>query len=335
MKIPIKQATKLSNKLLKSFGFTDEEARLCTELFIEGELVGKASHGLIRLVKLKKMIDDGRVEVNDKRIEIVAETKLSILVDGKRKTGFYVAPKTLELAFEKMKSFGIGILAAGGTNTSPAAGMIGYYARRACEKELIYIGFHNSMSYLVPFGAKKALWGTNPVTIGVPSNDVPVIWDSSSSKISVGDILVARQEGKKLPKDVALDKDGNPTQDPVEALDGGVLPFATHKGSGMAFIVELLAGALVDSSISKDAQWNWGAFFVLIDPSMFRPIEVFKKQVQASIKELKSLPKAEGVKEVYYPGERSQKLRLKHLKKGKFEISDKLYEELKGLERKR
>jgi len=331
MKVKINKLTNLSDRILTKFGYSKEERSYCTELLLEGELTGKFSHGFNRLISMKKMIDEGKVQVNSKKIEIKKETTQSILVDGKRKTGFYVIPKTFDIALEKVKKNKVNIFCGGVFNTSPAAGMVGYYARKAAEENLIYLGFHNSMSYLIPFGAKKSLFGTNPVTIGIPTNDIPVIWDCSSSKVSVGSIVLTKKEGKKIPKGIALDENGKPTLDPEQALKGGILPFSEHKGSGMAMIVELLAGALTGSSIRKEKQWNWGSFFILINPSMFRPIDEFKNEVEQTIKDLKALSKAKGFKQIYYPGERSQNLRRSLLKKGKIEVNDVVYKELENV----
>lgn len=332
MKIKISDINSLSIRILGNLGLTKEEAKYCTELFLEAELCGKSSHGFDRLIKLNNMIGDGRVKVSqNKDIEIKKQTDQTILVDGKEKTGFYVVPKTLDLAMDRLKDSKSNIVASGVYNTTPAAGMIGYYARKAAEEDLIYIGFHNSMSYLVPFGAKKGLFGTNPVTIGVPSSDLPVIWDCSSSKISVGDVVMKKRAGEELEEGIGLDKEGNTTIDPKKVLRGGILPFASYKGSGMAMMVELLAGALVDSSIIEQNQWKWGAFFILIHPGAFRDIEEFKNEVDETIESLKNLPKKEEVEEIYFPGEKSGKLRRQQLKSGFVEIPDGVYKEMEEL----
>ena len=328
MQIKIDEAESLATDVLQKFGFSESDSLSATNVLIGGELVGKPSHGLVRLVSMKKMIDDGRVSVNQIATEIVKETPNSILVDGKKKPGFMTVPYAFNLAIDKIKQHKLGIYCGGVTNSSPAVGMIGYFARQATDNNLIYLGFHNSMSYLVPHGAKKAVWGTNPITIGIPSKMGPVIWDSSSSKISVGEIVLAKRDGKQIAEGVGVDKEGNPSTDPIAILSGGILPFAGHKGSGMAMMVELLAGALMSSSITPDAQWNWGSFFILIDPSIFRPIEEYKNEVSNAIKLLKQAPKADGFSEIYYPGEQSNTIYKNTLKTGEFNLSDSVYKDL-------
>lgn len=331
MKISIDKARSLSIQVLEKFGFSNEGANAATDVILAGEMTGKASHGLVRLINMKNMINDGRVVVSQKECEIIKETANSVLIDGKGKPGFMVVPFALEKALEKMADQKVGIVCAGATNESPAAGMIGYFARKAVEKNLIYLGFHNSMSYLVPHGAKKAVWGTNPITIGAPSTLGPVIWDCSSSKVSVGEVVIAKRDGKQIATGIGLDKDGNPSTDPSAILTGGILPFAGHKGSGMAMMVELLAGALIHSSIRPDSQWNWGSFFILIDPAMFGDIDTYKQEVTKSIEILKATPKADGIDEIFYPGEQSDRKYKQATKTGMIEISQSVYDELNSI----
>ena len=114
-------------------------------------------------------------------------------------------------------------------------------------------------------------------------------------------------------------------------MKGGLLPIAGHKGSGLAFIVELLAGALTGSRVGYSVPGGWGTFYILINRALFRPIDKFKDDVETAIKELKNAPKADGFDEIYFPGERSQKLREENLKAGEIEVSDQLIQNLKLL----
>ena len=150
----------------------------------------------------------------------------------------------------------------------------------------------------------------------------------ASSKITWGRLLLAKVEGKSLPEGVAVDAEGNLTTNPIEAVKGGLLPIADHKGSEIAFIVEILAGALTNSRCGFDVEGGWGSFFILIDPNILRPIEEFKTDVESLKNEVKNSPKAPGIDEIFFPGERSGKAREKNLKAGNFEISEVLYGQL-------
>ncbi len=330
MNISIQDATDFSIKILKSYGFSQEEAELTTENFIEGELTGNKSHGLVRLPWVKKFIDLGKIKVTDEEPEIKKETPVSILLDGKGKTGFYVVNKLLELGIAKVKTSGM--VALGTTNTSPTSGLVGFYARKAAEHDLISLHFNNSTGFVVPFGAKNALWGTNPVTVGMPSKDQPVILDMATSKINAGDVISAKSFGKNLEEGNTVDGDGKPCIDPNVVYDeGGILPIAGHKGSGLSFIVELLAGAVTDSKIGMSKEGGWGTFMILIDPSIFRPLEEYKQDVTNAISELKNADKMPGFDEIYYPGEQSQRKRENSLAAGSIEVEDKLRNQLREI----
>lgn len=120
-----------------------------------------------------------------------------------------------------------------------------------------------------PLGTTKDLWGTDPITVSVPTHTIPVILDMASSQTTWGDLMVAKTEGKQIKEGVAIDADGNMTIDPAKAMEGGILPIAGHKGSGLAFIVELLGGGLSHSRIGGAVEGGWGSFYILIDPTMF------------------------------------------------------------------
>ncbi len=325
----ISEASDLSGKILAKLGFRLEEVELITQNLIEAELVEKKTHGLVRLISIASLVVAGKITVNDQDIALISEHKAALHFDGKYKPGFYAIYKSLEKALSKVKE--TGILAVGIKDLAYASGYIGDYARLATEQNLIFVGFHNSPGHLIPFGSSKDLWGTNPITIGVPAYGAPVILDMASSKSTFGNLLVAKNEGKILAEGVAVAKNGEPTTDPNEAMLGGLLPIAGHKGSGLAFIVELLAGGLSNSRVGKAVEGGWGSFYLLIDPTLFRNIEDFKNDVQKAIDELKNAPKAHGVKEIFFPGEQSFLNRQKNLATDQIEVSEKLLFELKKL----
>ncbi len=327
MEIKIDDIKNISNTFLGNIGFSTEEANLVTNNLLEAEVSGRESHGFRRLVWFKRLLEEGRIKPSSENVKIAKETPTSIFVDGLMKPGAYVEYKTLELALEKVKTSGIVI--GGTTNSAPSHGFIGHYARVAAENNLIYLGFHNSDSLTVPHGSSEPLWGTNPLTIGIPSVDSPVILDMASTKTTYGAIMVASQKGEKVDTDLVVNKEGEITIDPNEVIDGGgFLPFAGYKGSGLAFIVELLAGALTDSRVGKSKPGGWGGTFILINPALFRPLEDFKQEVDRAIKELKNSRKMKGVAEIYYPGEQSLNKRRENLEKGEIEIEDNLYKSI-------
>lgn len=331
MKIKIYNAKKLSLQILTKLGFSDEEKELITQNLLEAELCERKSHGFSRLVSINKFVNaeklDRTVYVNKEKIEIIKETPSSLHINAKYKAGFYVIYKSLEMAIPKAKKNGV--VTVGIKNAGYATGFIGDYARRAAENNLIFIGFHSIFGDMIPFGSIKAIFGTNPFTVGIPAINTHVILDMASSKITSGEVVIAKNEGKQIKEGVAIDSEGNPTTDPAKVFSGGgILPIAGHKGSGLAFIIELLGGALTGSSVGFSVAGGWGSFYILINPELFRPINEFKADVHKAIDELKNAPKANGVFEILFPGERASKQREKNLKAGEIEISEKLFKML-------
>ncbi len=140
--------------------------------------------------------------------------------------------------------------------------------------------------------------------------------------------MVSKNEGKKIKEGVAIDGDGKVTTDPEKAMKGGILPVGGHKGSGIAFMVEMLAGALTGSMVGGAVEGGWGSFYILINPESFRSIDDFKKDAGLAIRKLKESKKMHGVEEIYFPGEQSHKIRQKNLELGTIDVSEKLYNQL-------
>lgn len=330
MKITISEATLLSKRALVKSGFKEKEAAVMVDNFIEAELSGKTSHGLSKILWLVSNIDKFRIALDGDDVETIRETPVSLLIDGKKKTGFYVLNEAMGQGIKMAKKSGM--VAGGLTNTSATTGFMGQYARRATDAELITIIFTGSPSRIVPYGTRQKLWGTNPITVGIPTGSHPLILDMATSKITFGDLMNAFHGKKILDKNVAIDSGGNVTTDPTKALEGGLLPISGYKGSGMAFVVEILAGALTSSMMGQTVKGGWGTFFLLIDPDIIRDKVDFYQDLQQSIAELKSLPKAKNNDdEIYYPGERSAIYRENTIKSGSIEVDDNVIKKLKDI----
>lgn len=330
MKIKIEELKHISRKALRNIGFVENDVETILNHAITAELEGKKSHGVVRIVKLKGPVFSKEINLTDEDHEITKETPISLQIDGKLKTGLVVVEWALDKAIEKAKTNMVCFV--GTKNVGPVTGMIGYFAKKVTKENLIFLGFNNSPAGLTPFGSKESLWGTNPFTVGIPTNnpDLPIILDMASSKMTFGDVMIHKVLGKELPQGVSVDSEGNPTTDPNKAVDGSQVPFEGRKGSGLAMIVEILAGPLVGSKGGNavKGEGEWGSFFVLINPELYRPIDELKADVDTMIQELKNSKKQDGVEEIFYPGEKSGKTYLSNLEKGEIEIHDDLIKQL-------
>jgi len=182
------------------------------------------------------------------------------------------------------------------------------------------------------------LFGTNPICFGTPTaSKIPFILDTSVSVINRGKIRVAERTNKKIPEGVALDKFGKPTTDAKKALAGVQLPIAGFRGSGLAWMVDILSGVLTGGNHGgkvKDpfddfsGPQNIGHLFIAIKPNLF--VGNYNERIKENIKRIKRLPKIKGVKEILYPGQNKHRRYKKNLNK-KINIPTNIAKDLKKL----
>ena len=309
------------SKILKEHGLNSVDASVCVNALINAELVGAPSHGLSRLKmycdRIKKKLINPKPKIKIKKI-----SQSISQIDANNSIGFVAADIGIKTAIKNAQKTGIGL---GGIKNSGHYGLSGYYAEQAVKKNLIAFFFTNAPPAIAPHGSKKSLFGTNPICFGAPtSSKVPFILDTSVSIINRGKIRVAAKIGKKIPTGVALDKLGKPTTDPKKALQGVQLPIAGFRGSGLAWMVDILSGVFTGGNHSgkvKDpfddfsGPQNIGHLFIVIKPNLFVGNN-YNKRIKENINIIKKLPKLKGVKEILYPGENKYNRYKNNLKKG-------------------
>jgi len=298
---------KLITKIFIKHKLSKNHANICAEAIVNAELVGAPSHGLSRL----KMYCDriNKKVINPKpKIKIKKISQSITHIDANNSIGFVAADIGIKKAIKNAKKTGFGLV---GIKNSGHYGLSGYYAEQAVKKNLMAFVFTNAPPAIAPHGALKTLFGTNPICFGTPtSSKIPFILDSSVSMINRGKIRVAARTGKKIPDGVALDKFGNPTTNAKKALKGVQLPIAGFKGSGFAWMVDILSGVLTGGNHGgkvKDpfddftGPQNIGHLFIVIKPNIF--VGNYNQRIKENIKRIKKLPKIKGIREILYPGQ--------------------------------
>ena len=321
-------------KIFKNHKLSNSHASICANALINAELVGAPTHGLSRL----KMYCDriNKKVINPKpKIKIKKISQSIAHIDADNSIGFVAADIGIKHAINNAKKTGFGLV---GIKKSGHYGLSGYYAEQAVKKNLIAFCFTNAPPAIAPHGAKKSLFGTNPICFGTPSSSkVPFILDTSVSVINRGKIRVAARSGKKIPEGVALDKNGKPTTDAKKALAGVQLPIAGFRGSGLAWMVDILSGVLTGGNHGgkvKDpfddfsGPQNIGHLFIVIKPNLF--VNNYSQRIKENIKRIKKLPKIKGVKKILYPGQNKLERYKKNLKKA-ITIPKNILEDLKKL----
>jgi len=334
LKIKTNRLRRILIDIFKRHNLNSSHALICADALINAELVGAPTHGLSRL----KMYCDriNKKVINPKpKIKIKKISQSITHIDANNSIGFVAGDIGIMQAIKNAKSTGIGLV---GIKNSGHYGLSGYYAEKAVKKNLIAFCFTNAPPAIAPHGSKKSLFGTNPICFGAPtSSKVPFILDTSVSVINRGKIRVAAKTGKKIPEGVALDKFGKPTTDAKKALAGVQLPIAGFRGSGLAWMVDILSGVITGGNHSgkvKDpfddfsGPQNIGHLFIVMKPNLF--VGNYNKRIKENIKKIKKLPKIKGVKEIFYPGQNKFRRYKTNLKKG-IAIPKNILEDLRKL----
>jgi len=323
--------TNLITKIFIKHNLSKKHALICSKAIVNAELVGAPTHGLSRL----KMYCDriNKKVINPKpKIKIKKISQSIAHIDANNSIGFVAADIGIKKAIENAKKTGFGLV---GIKNSGHYGLSGYYAEQAVKKNLITLVFTNAPPAIAPHGALKTLFGTNPICFGTPtSTRIPFILDSSVSMINRGKIRIAARTGNKIPEGVALDKFGNPTRDAKKALQGVQLPIASFKGSGFAWMVDILSGVFTGGNHGgkvKDpfddftGPQNIGHLFIVIKPNIF--VGNYSQRIKENIKRIKSLPKIKNVKEILYPGQNKFYRYKKNFKK-EIKIPKNIYKDI-------
>ena len=331
------KATILKKKVIKIFqknGLSKEHATISANALINAELVGAYGHGVSRL----KMYCDRILKkvINPKpKIKIKKISQSISHVDADNSIGFVAADIAIKKAISNAKKTGIGLVAV---KNSGHYGLSGYYAEQAVKKNLVTMIYTNAPPAVAPHGAVKSLFGTNPICFGTPSGSkAPFILDTSISMINRGKIRFASKNNKRLPIGVALDKFGKPTTDANKALKGVQLPIAGFRGSGLAWMVDILSGVLTGGNHAgrvKDpfedfsGPQNIGHLFITFKTNLF--VKDYNLRIKDNIKRVKRLPKLKGIKEIMYPGQ-NKYMRYKMNLKKEIKISKIIKKELEIL----
>lgn len=295
---------KILIKIFAADGILADNAAVVADNLITADLRGVSSHGVARI---KSYLQRAKKENWNPDPQFrFTEHGAVCLLDGDDGFGSMVGTAGMKKAIELAKVHGIGMCEV---KKSAHYGMASYYALMAAKEGLIGFSCTNGVSNLAHFGSMEGMLGTNPFSVAVPAEEFPLVLDVACSVTARGNISNAKREGKDIPLGWAIDAEGNPTTDAAKALVGAVLPFAGHKGSGIAIMVDIMCGILNSGVTSKHVREdtttgpNVGHMMIAIDPEAFMTKEEFKERLEKYKKELANAKKAPGVEKIYLPGE--------------------------------
>ena len=307
--------------------------RVARHAGLGSNLAGHDSHGVIRVPRYVEWLRDGLVFAG-RSVTIVTETPTHAVVDGNVGLGQTVAMQAVDLGIAKARAAGIAVIAL---RNAGHIGRIGDWAERAAASGLVSIHFVNVAKgeIVAPFGGVDRRFGTNPICIGLPGEDGKpmLLLDFATSMVAEGKVLVASNGGKPLPPGALIGPDGVHSTDPVTLygpLEGGernpgngtgaLRAFGDHKGSGLAFMCEILAGCFTGGGTAgpvegKRAGITNGMLSFYLDPAHFGS-QAFVREARAYADYVKAARPAAGVDEVLLPGEPEARTRAARRRDG-------------------
>jgi len=308
----------------------DEGQRIATMLG-GANLAGHDSHGVIRVPRYVDALQSGAVKAG-RSLNTVIDGGAFALVDGQFGFGQTVGPAAVRLGIERAGQHGVAVI---GLRNAGHLGRIGDYPEMAAAENLVSIHFVNVAGSLLvaPFGGVDRRFSTAPIAIGVPRpGQAPLILDFATSLVAEGKALVALSGGKKLPAGALIEPDGTLTADPLTLYGpippgtnpnprngkGALRAFGEHKGSGLALMCELLAGALTGSGCAGPGprQIANGMLSIYVATARLHDDDYFVDEVRAYLDFVKSSRPATADGAVLLPGEPEQMMREARLKDG-------------------
>lgn len=285
-----------------------ESAKLLADTLVQADLWGHQSHGVMRTFWYGDRFVTGAMK-RDVEPEWAMDAGALAVLDGRDGIGQVITKLAMQDAIRRAKIHGIGAVSV---RNSGHFGTAMYFTRMAAAEGCIGFLSTNASPAMAPWGGREKTVGNNPWSVAAPAGrHAPMVLDIANTAVARGKLYLARQRGEPIPDTWAMDLDGNPTTDPVAGIAGTILPMAGHKGYAISTMMDVLSGVLsgsgfgpqVNGPYQADEPSNVGHLAMAIDIARCRPLADFNVDMERMIKGLKGTPRAEGVDEIYYPGE--------------------------------
>jgi len=333
------QAEKLKTAavhILKGLGAREEEAAVVAESLVLADSRGLDTHGVHLLTLIAKRAAAGMLKIPTET-SVVFDDGATALLDGGGGLGQVSVWQAMTLAIKKARTFGIGGCLVRNTNN---IGILSYYTIKAAREGLVGIVMSNAAPAMSPWGGAEAFFGTNPLSIAVPSGEDKgvVVLDMSSTLVARGKIRKAERSKEEIPLGWAFDEEGSPTTDADRALKGTLMPIGGAKGYGLALMIDIIAGLLSGASYGPGVitfhelkgPTGVGVFTLALDIERFMPFKRFQELIGGHLASIKSSRKAKGVLRIYLPGEIEEEKELETRRRG-VEIASASVEKLNKL----
>jgi len=237
-----------------------ENARSVAAALVGAEADGIRSHGLSRVPSYAGQARSGKVD-GFAAPQVTSTSPAALVIDAALGFAYPAIDRAIARLPLLARTHGIAVAAI---HRSNHCGVAGLHVERLARAGVAALMFANTPPGIAPWGARRGLFGTNPIACAAPvgAGD-PIVIDLSLSKIPRGRLLLAKQKGERIPQGWALDRDGQPTTDPEAAIQGTMIPMGDAKGTALALMVEILAGGLTGARFAYESS----SFFDTEGPS--------------------------------------------------------------------
>lgn len=344
MRIPAERIRKQLDAIFISWGMIENFRSVCIRQMVEADLMGIDSHGIGMLPNYEKYRLQGSMVVNPD-VVVVDNRQAVALVDAGHGMGHIAATKAMEMAMEKARTFGVGAVSVRRSNHYGAAGVYSNMARRGGLLGISMTG--TTQRSVVPTFGREPRFSTNPLAFAAPGQETEGFsLDMATSTVAIGKIMIAKREGRSIPTGWALDREGRPETDPVAALAadpkrltplGGTRELGSHKGYGLAIMVEILGSMLSNSYVGgysletgeRGKFLNIGHFFLGLDPVAFRGESgAFETSIDRLVSYLRATPPVDPDQPVLVAGDPEIAAYKERTKNG-IPVTDSLIEEIR------
>ena len=321
----------VSEQIFKKCGMNFANSKIATDVLLQADIRGVDTHGVSNMLRNYVMyLTEGSAKPNP-LWKITRETESTATVDCDEGLGLVVAPLCMDIAIEKAKKTGVGLVSMG---NGRHLGMAGYHAMKALKHDMIGTCMTSSTTNVVPTYAAKAGLGTNPIAVAAPAlNKAPFVFDAATSAIATNKVRVAQRLGVPLAAGWITDENGNPIMeetslnikdDPDEVSNllqtpvGATREIGSHKGYSLGMVVDIL-GSILNGSLAgplRTIKQHQNHFVAAYSIEAFIDTQTFKKMMDEYLQALEDLPPVEGQERVLYAGLIEEETAIERNKKG-------------------
>jgi LDH2 family malate/lactate/ureidoglycolate dehydrogenase len=304
--LSVADARDLAEGALRGVGYDNEEARIIADHVVDAALCGYEYSGLAKILNIPETAHFKRPR---RPVTVQRETGVSLALDGGNNTGMLSLYYAAEATIKKAAAHGVALVSV---TDAWMSGRSAYYVEMIAKTGLVAIHTAASSRLVAPPGGAKAMLGTNPIAIAIPSSHGSIVLDIGTSAYMMTEVMLRERLGELLPEGVAIGPGGEPTRNPALARLGALLPFGGYKGFGLALMIQALG--LLGSD--PDAENDSGYLFIAFRPDLLSNPDVFNRQVSELIERIKATPRQPGIDEIRIPSERAFRAREAALRDG-------------------